>query len=282
MYDVAISFAGEDRDFAHDIALLASESGLSVFYDGFEEANLWGKELASHLDTVYRKNALYCIVLISANYRAKIWPRHEVKSAFARAIESDEEYLLPVRLDETDLPGLSPTIGYLDARTVSAAEIVRMLCEKLGMTTDSTFRHNENLFRLSQASIPCTAFVIDRRYVVQDDWEMRLAVSFGENITDQFGPILAPPKLNGNYVLAMHCVGTQRGKLGIFDQWYTAKAYTSNLSQVAAVAAASSWLAEYSDEEYRFHATDDFGPKGPLMRSKSARLGDYTLDLSVG
>lgn len=48
-YDVALSFAGEDRDYAGQVAEQLVELGVTVFYDRFEQVNLWGKDLAEHL-----------------------------------------------------------------------------------------------------------------------------------------------------------------------------------------------------------------------------------------
>jgi eukaryotic-like serine/threonine-protein kinase len=106
---------------------------MTVFYDAYEQASLWGKDLTSHLDTIYRKNAQYCIVLISEAYVRKTWTRHEIRSALARAVENaDSEYLLPVRIDDTDVPGVPHTIAYLDARVTTPEEIVHLLGEKVG------------------------------------------------------------------------------------------------------------------------------------------------------
>lgn len=44
-YDVALSFAGEDRKYVHRVAEALAEKGVKVFYDNFEEADLWGKYL---------------------------------------------------------------------------------------------------------------------------------------------------------------------------------------------------------------------------------------------
>ena len=44
-YDVALSFAGENRAYVEAVANSLKNRGISVFYDLFEEANLWGKNL---------------------------------------------------------------------------------------------------------------------------------------------------------------------------------------------------------------------------------------------
>ena len=41
-FDIALSFAGEDREYVDQVANLLRNAGVKVFYDLFEEANLWG------------------------------------------------------------------------------------------------------------------------------------------------------------------------------------------------------------------------------------------------
>lgn len=98
-YDVALSFAGEDRPYVEQVAQALKEAGIKVFYDDYERAKLWGRELYSHLDYVYRKASKYCVVFISRAYASKVWTNHERVSAQARALEENEEYVLPARFD---------------------------------------------------------------------------------------------------------------------------------------------------------------------------------------
>jgi len=112
-YDVAISFAGEDRHFAKALADALTRRNVSVFYDEYEKASLWGLNLYTHLSDVYRNQAQYCILLLSEHYAKKVWTRHEREAAQARAFDENKAYILPVRLDETQIPGVLPTIGYV-------------------------------------------------------------------------------------------------------------------------------------------------------------------------
>jgi hypothetical protein len=80
-YHVALSFAGEDRQTAQRLAKLLRDRDVSVFYDTYEQANLWGKDLYEHLADVYANQARYCIMLISANYARKALTSHERKNA---------------------------------------------------------------------------------------------------------------------------------------------------------------------------------------------------------
>jgi tetratricopeptide (TPR) repeat protein len=130
-YQVALSFAGEDRTDAEKLAQQMKAKGIRVFYDELEQANLWGKNLYEHLDHVYRVQAKYCLMLLSKYYAKKQWTNHERRSAQARAFEENEEYILPVRLDDTEIPGVLPTVGYLDLRAVSHDQVVERVVQKL-------------------------------------------------------------------------------------------------------------------------------------------------------
>jgi predicted Zn-dependent protease len=132
-YQVALSFAGEDRPIALDIASRLRERGVSVFYDDYEQADLWGKDLYQHLAKVYAEDAQFCIVLISAHYVDKLWTRHELKQAQTRAFKESREYLLPVRLDDTKIPGINDMIGYIDLRFRSVEVLVQVVLKKLAM-----------------------------------------------------------------------------------------------------------------------------------------------------
>ena len=48
-YDVALSFAGEDRQYAKELADLLDAGKYSVFYDEYELAKLWGENLYEKL-----------------------------------------------------------------------------------------------------------------------------------------------------------------------------------------------------------------------------------------
>lgn len=131
-YDVCLSFAGEDRDYAEEVANRLTSLGVRVFYDRYEEVELWGKDLYSHLDDVYQNAARYCVLFISEHYAKKLWPNHERRSAQARAFREHQEYLLPARFDDSEIPGIPATVAYIDLRDRTPQEFAGMINEKLG------------------------------------------------------------------------------------------------------------------------------------------------------
>ena len=131
-YDVALSFAGEDRAYVEEVAKELRDSGVNVFYDAFEKANLWGKNLIDHLAEVYHKRSRYVVMFISEHYVKKAWPTHERTHAQARALVAKEEYILPARFDDTEVPGMTTTVGYVDLRKTALAALVELVLVKLG------------------------------------------------------------------------------------------------------------------------------------------------------
>lgn len=130
-YDVVISYANEDRDYVTKFAKCLETSGVRVYFDKFEEYDSWGKDLYTYLDEIYRKKARFCIMFLSEYYAQKAWTNHERRSAQARAFQENKEYILPVRFDNTEIPGIPSTIKYIDANSVSPQKLCEMVQQKL-------------------------------------------------------------------------------------------------------------------------------------------------------
>ncbi len=130
-FDVAISFAGTERALAERLAQRLREAGIAVFYDDFYKEHLWGKNLTAFLDDIYGKKAKFCVVFVSEEYKDRKWTIHELRSAQAKALEQKgDEYILPVKVDDTQLDGLPSNIGYVDI-AIGIDQIAEMLIAKL-------------------------------------------------------------------------------------------------------------------------------------------------------
>ena len=77
------------------------------------------------------KRARYCIIFVSKEYRDRKWTVYQARSAQARAREErGNEYILPIRVDDIELEGLLPTIGYVPLNA-GIERIGEMLVKKL-------------------------------------------------------------------------------------------------------------------------------------------------------
>ena len=131
-YDVGLSFAGEQREYIEEVAGHLKSRGVVVFYDDYEKETLWGKDLYAHLSEIYQYMCRYCIVFVSAEYAAKVWTNLERQNAQARAFKEKQEYILPARFDDTKIPGLLDTVGYIDLNKTSASQLSELVVAKLG------------------------------------------------------------------------------------------------------------------------------------------------------
>jgi hypothetical protein len=126
-----LSFAGEDRPYVDRVASALRAAGIAVFYDAYEEASLWGKNLYDHLRRVYTDEAQFTVMFVSRAYAEKLWTNHERQSAQSRAFGESKEYVLPARFDDTPVPGLLNTTGYVDLRQKTPEEFAELVAQKV-------------------------------------------------------------------------------------------------------------------------------------------------------
>jgi hypothetical protein len=133
-YDVAVSFVEADKAIAGELADRLTSRNVNVFYDEYDSPGQWGKNIVDHLVNLYARKARYCVLLISKEYPLKAWTKTERTSAREWALRDADEYILPIRLDDTEVPGITDAAGYRDLRQHSMESIVDLLEEKLRET----------------------------------------------------------------------------------------------------------------------------------------------------
>jgi hypothetical protein len=141
-YEVVLSYAGENQTYVDEVAKFLKEHDIELFYAPFKEADLWGTDLSEELDIVYRMEGRYCVMFLSRKYAEKAWPTHERRSAMSRAVQQRTRYILPCRFDDTEIPGLPPSVHYIDLKTKTPAQLGALVLEVLGKTSMSAHRRN--------------------------------------------------------------------------------------------------------------------------------------------
>ncbi len=129
--DVAMTFASEQESYVGGVAKDLKLSGVNTFYAPFEQTELWGEDLVEYLERVFRDLATLCVMFISKDYVSKAWPSHERRSALARQLVEKSVYILPVRFDDSEVPGLNPSILYLWASDYTEAQLADAIRQKL-------------------------------------------------------------------------------------------------------------------------------------------------------
>jgi hypothetical protein len=112
-FDIAISYASENRDIAEGIALGLKSKKIRVFYDQFFKNELWGLDLSTILEAIFNGRAKYCLMIVSEDYSKKYWTTKEKKFAIKQQVRKNNEYILQLKLDDTKLPGISKNLSYL-------------------------------------------------------------------------------------------------------------------------------------------------------------------------
>jgi len=130
-FDVMLSFAGAEREYARAIYKIASANGLKVFLDEEFQPEIWGKNLVEYLDAAYRESGCYVLALLSRAYCDNVYARVERRAAFDRMINETGEYFLPVKVDDSWIDGLPKSTAYLDLRTTGVLGVCEILIQKI-------------------------------------------------------------------------------------------------------------------------------------------------------
>ena len=166
-FQIALSFAGEDRSYVDEVANILKARGIKVFYDLFEEANLWGKNLYDYLTDIYQNKALYTVMFVSKYYAEKLWTNHERQAMQARAFQENQEYILPAKFDDTTITGILPTIGYIDLRNKTAKDFSDIIMKKLIFSGETIPSERLRSSLYAYTSIP-KGIAFDSRIIVKN------------------------------------------------------------------------------------------------------------------
>lgn len=167
-YDIAISFASEDRKTAEGIANSLIIEGVKVFYDRFYKVDMWGKKLTNYFQDIFGPKARFVMVLISKHYPIKDWTDFEFSIARGEAKKRKTEFILPVRLDGTKILGIHEDVGYLDLETEGIKGIVDAVIEKLPKRKELHIKITRGIF-VTTLGVNFEDLV-ENKIISNDDW----------------------------------------------------------------------------------------------------------------
>jgi hypothetical protein len=139
IYDLAVSFAGEDRDYVEQTVRACDELGLRVFYDRDVSNEWWGKNFIREQRKVYGSQTRYFVPFISTDYLSKPIPMDEFSAAMMTAVKQGDGYVLPVLIGDVRVPPelLHPHIHYLRAKDYTPRELAAQLQTRVQQAQDS-------------------------------------------------------------------------------------------------------------------------------------------------
>jgi hypothetical protein len=107
VFEVALSFAGENRLLAAYIADALSTLDVTVFFDEYFEANYLGKAWSAEFAEVFGRKSRFVVCILDVHHSKKIWPTFE-REVFAPRVA--EASVIPVILDDTKFVGIPQDI----------------------------------------------------------------------------------------------------------------------------------------------------------------------------
>jgi len=150
-YDIAVSFAGENREYVEQVVRALQNYGVNVFYDKDKEVEMIGEDLFEYFADIFTNKSKYIAIFISEYYNKKIWTKHEFGSMKGRILNAKKDIFL-IKFDNTNLLGIPETMYYVDANKKTPIEIADMLVEKTGINRE-TNRNNRWFGRWEVQSI---------------------------------------------------------------------------------------------------------------------------------
>jgi hypothetical protein len=127
-YDLAFSFAGEDRKYVRQVKEECEKLGLRVYYDQDQIIEQWGKSFVEEQREVYGYKTKHVVPFISKHYFSKPIPTDEFKAALTSSLKHSQ-YILPVKMDSTPIPPkyLHEHTQYVKAENFTPPELAQAL-----------------------------------------------------------------------------------------------------------------------------------------------------------
>lgn len=129
VYDIAVSYASEQKNFVSRVVRILEQEGLHVFYAPDREADLTGHDMIGVFYNVYRYQSLYVACFISEAYLNKDITMHEAKTALVRERHEKRGCMIPISFEGAQIPDMNPDIISLNADKLREVEIADRLVE---------------------------------------------------------------------------------------------------------------------------------------------------------
>lgn len=110
---VFICHASEDKPAARDLASALTKRGTPVWFDEWEIRI--GDSIVQRIDSALG-TVSHLVVLLSQHAITRPWVQREFSSALMRQLSQQSIRVLPIRLDECQMPAILSDIKYADAR----------------------------------------------------------------------------------------------------------------------------------------------------------------------
>jgi tetratricopeptide (TPR) repeat protein len=137
-FRIALSFAGEKRDFVKQIAdILAKQFGEEkILYDKFHEAEFAQANLAFDLPNLYKLDSDLVVSVFCPDYEQKEWCGLEWRAIFSIIKEGGAKQILLTRFEHVDGKGLYGLSGFIELDRKTPEQAATLILERLALNED--------------------------------------------------------------------------------------------------------------------------------------------------
>lgn len=135
MYDVALSYAGEQVRLVSRVAKLLEAENLRVFFAPDRDADFIGEDMYARFYRIYRYESRYVAAFVTTDYLKKEITMHEAATAMLRRRDEKRNCLIPIYFGGASLPNLDADINYIPGdglREVEIADKIRGVIRNSG------------------------------------------------------------------------------------------------------------------------------------------------------
>ena len=139
-FQIALAFPGEYRDYVSQVAaILGQKLGQdTVFYDQWYTAELARPNMDTHLQAIYHDHAELIVPFLCADYERKQWCGLEWRAIRDLLKKRQDNDIMPLRFDDTEIPGLYGIDGYIDLRRHTPEQIAGFILQRVKPRQQST------------------------------------------------------------------------------------------------------------------------------------------------
>lgn len=110
-YDVAVSYASEQRSYVERFVKRLQSHKMSIYYDRDAQAQMVGMILDQKLHKIYIQESKHCVLFLSHEYIKKPVTRYESSIILSESLY-EENFMYIFKFDNVTLPGLNRNFVY--------------------------------------------------------------------------------------------------------------------------------------------------------------------------
>jgi TIR domain len=176
-FKIALSFPGEHRPFVEQVAVkLANEVGRDqVLYDKYYEAEFARPDLDIYLQQLYHDESELIAMFLCADYERREWCGLEWRAIRDLIKKRQASAVMPLRFDNTEIPGLFSTDGYAWIGNRSPQDVANLILQRMQFSAPEAAAPTSTASSTSGAPTPAQSARPAPRSSALVLWQKKLA-----------------------------------------------------------------------------------------------------------